>query len=311
MSVRDLRTFLAIAEGGSFAAASRAVRRTQSAITVQMKSLEDEFGLVLFDRSRRPPVLSEAGRSFLPRAREAVEAYDRLYSAASVAQFEGHLRLGVVPSVMTGIMPRALLALRTEYPAVRVELSMGLSKDLVQRAERGELDAAIVSDFKKAKSVLDWLPFAVEPLVLMVPIDAPARRAEELISAYPFIRYTRHAWVGELIDGFIRKRRLKLQEAMTLDTLEAVALMVHSGLGVAIVPLRAGYYETGLNVRTVPFAGAAAHRVIGVVQPRGHAKSSLIGVLGSVLQRVTRDGPPIHPAKQAIRPRTASGKATP
>ena len=54
VSIRDLRTFLAIAESGSFAAASRSVRRTQSAVTVQMKALEDEFGIVLFDRARRP-----------------------------------------------------------------------------------------------------------------------------------------------------------------------------------------------------------------------------------------------------------------
>src|ERR1700679_2000457 len=104
MSIRDIRTFLAIAESGSFAAASRAVRRTQSAVTVQMRALEAEFGVVLFDRTRRPPALSPGGRAFLPRAIEAVEAYDRLHQVSSDAVVEGHLRLGVVPSVITGIM---------------------------------------------------------------------------------------------------------------------------------------------------------------------------------------------------------------
>ena len=123
MSIRDLRTFLAIAEGDSFVAAARSVRRTQSAVAVQMKALEEEFRLVLFDRVRRP-----AGRAFLPRAIEAVEAYDRLYQSAADAVIEGHLRLGAVPSVITGILPKALVALRALYPAIHIELAVGLTK---------------------------------------------------------------------------------------------------------------------------------------------------------------------------------------
>src|SRR5260370_33276439 len=102
VSIRDLRTFWAIAESGSFAAASRSVRRTQSAVTVQMKALEDEFGLVLFDRARRPPVLSPGGRAFLPRAIEAVEADERLYQSGSDALGEGQLQLWGVARGLTG-----------------------------------------------------------------------------------------------------------------------------------------------------------------------------------------------------------------
>src|SRR5258706_1825102 len=132
VSIRDLRTFLAIAESGSFAAASRSVRRTQSAVTVQMKALEDEFGLVLFDRARRPPVLSPGGRAFLPRAIEAVEADDRLYQIGGNAFVEGHLRLGVVPNVINGGMPKALGSLRARYSARPVGLSIGLFQELVR-----------------------------------------------------------------------------------------------------------------------------------------------------------------------------------
>ena len=238
MSIRELRTFLAVAETGSFAAASRAVRRTQSAVTIQMKALESEFGIALFDRAHRPPALTPSGRAFLERAVAAVEAYDRLYQVGSDAQVEGHLRLGVVPSVITGIMPRALTILRARYPAVHIELLMGLSKDLVERVERGGLDAAIVSQFKKARAGLKWSPFAEEPLVLIAPPGASGRRAEDLIASFPFIRYSRQTWVGEAIDAFIKRRKLKVRETMVLDTLEAITLMVQSGLGVSVVPLR-------------------------------------------------------------------------
>lgn len=284
MSIRDLRTFLAIAEGGSFAAAARAVHRTQSAVTVQMRALEDELGTVLFDRSRRPPLLNEAGRALVPRAREAVEAYDRLFDSSGGSPVEGQLRLGAVPSIVTGVLPRALVALRSRYPGLHVELVMGPSKELVERLERGGIDAAVVSDFIEGGAGLSWSPFAREPLVLIAPPDAPARKAEELLASYPFIRYTRQAWVGQLIDRLLKRRRLRPAEAMTLDTLEAVTAMVGYGLGVSIVPLRAGSGSAWPAVRTLPLSGSPMYRTLGVVHAPSHPKAALVEALLGALK---------------------------
>ncbi len=292
MSIRDLKTFLAIAEGGSFAAAARRVGRTQSAVTVQMRGLEEELGQGLFDRSKRPPTLSEAGRALVPRAQEVVQAYDRLFEDAGASALQGHLRLGVVPGVITGAMPRALAALRGKYPAMHVELAMGLSKDLVERVQRGAVDAAIVSDLVEGGAGLQWSPFAREPLVLIAPMDAAGRRAEELVEAYPFIRYTRQAWVGQLIDRFLKERRLRVREAMTLDTLEAITAMVHHGLGVSIVPLRAGGDPLPLPVRVLAFSGPAADRVVGLVHEANHPKADLMAALLAELKAVAAQAGP-------------------
>ena len=72
MSIRRLRTLLAIAERGTFAAAAADVHVSQAAVSMQMKALEDELGVVLFDRSRRPPALTASAHSLLPKAREIV-----------------------------------------------------------------------------------------------------------------------------------------------------------------------------------------------------------------------------------------------
>ncbi len=284
MSIRDLRTFLAIAEEGSFAAAARIVRRTQSAVTVQMRTLEESFGTVLFDRTKRPPLLNEAGRALVAKATEVVQAYDRLYQHGAGAIVAGHVRVGVVPSVITGLMPQALLLLRAHYPDMHVDLSMGLSRDLVERVHRGSLDAAIVSDLLEGGASLQWSPLLREPLVLIAPLDAPRRPALALVESLPFIRYARQAWVGQSIDQFLKKRRLQVNEAMTLDTLEAITTMVHHGLGVSIVPLRAGPSPFALPVRVARFPAPVAQRVIGLVHAPSNAKASLIEAMLETLR---------------------------
>ena len=304
MSIRDLRTFLAIAEGGSFAAAARTVHRTQSAVTVQMKSLEDELGVTLFDRSKRPPVLNDVGRAFVPRATEVVVAYGRLFEDVGGKAVEGHLSLGVVPSVITGLMPKALVALRAKYPRLHIELAMGLSADLVERVRRGVLDAAIVSDLTERGSGLHWRPFVREPLVLIAPRDAPKRTAEELVTSFPFIRYTRQAWVGQLIETFLKRRRLRVHETMTLDTLEAITTMVHHGLGVSIVPLRPAGDTITLPVRTLTFSGPPVNRVIGLVHRADNAKAGLAETLFAELKALS------NPADAALSTRRSARKSS-
>lgn len=276
MSIRDLRTFVAIVEEGSFAAAARKVGRTQSAVTTQMQSLEQELGQSLFDRSKRPPALTEDAHILHGRAKGLLDHYDHVFLAGSQAVVEGDLKLGVVPSVITGMLPSALQAIRSKYPAMRIEITMGLSKDLVDRVHAGVVDAAIISDLMEGGEGLDWAPLVREPLVLIAASDAPHRKAEELIKENPFIRYTRRAWVGELIDRFLKQRKLEVRETMTLDTLEAINTMVAHRLGVSIVPLRRSGEPPDDRIRTAFFSGRKVTRTVGLISSASGSKKQLI-----------------------------------
>ncbi len=288
LSIRDLRTFLAFANAGSFVAAARTVYRTQSAVTAQMQALEKQLGLTLFDRSTRPPTLTDEGRSFVPKALKVVAEYDRLFSEPETEYLKGNLRLGVVPSVITGMTPRVLVMLRDRYPGLHVELAMGLSAELVDRVRRNLLDIALVSDPLEKGFSLQWSPFLREPLVLVAPIDAPAQPVQDLLEKYPFIRYTRQAWVGQLIDKQLRQQKLHVRETMMLDTLEAIIGMVHAGMGVSIVPMRLIEPAGSLPVRRLTLPGPTMYRTLGLVQIHDHPKSALSATLLGVLQTVTK-----------------------
>jgi DNA-binding transcriptional LysR family regulator len=296
VSLRALRTLLAIAERGSFAAAAKACHLTESAVSMQMKALEAELGVILFDRSVRPPVLTKAALDLIGDAEAALLAYERLMSKVrDEPEVAGTLRLGSVPSMMSGLLPRALAELARRRPGVHVAVTMGLSADLVDRVAAGNLDAAVVSELRRTPRGLVWRPVLEEPLVLATPLDAPDESAAELLRRYPFIRYTRQAWVGALIDDLLKRRRLAVREAMTLDTLEAVTAMVHHGLGVSIIPAHTATGGQAAPVRYVPLPGPPVKRVVGLLFRADGAAERLASLLLEDLEHVVAESTPAAP----------------
>jgi molybdate transport repressor ModE-like protein len=199
MSLRAFRTLVAIAEHGSFAAAARAVNLSQSAVSTQMRGLEDELHVALFDRSTRPPALNEAGQALVGKARELIAAYEDIQSAVtSTGAVEGRIRLGAVGSTLTGVLPRVLTIIRERYPNLHIEIVSGFSEELLQQVGSRALDAAIVSDYDGGRRDLAWRPFLTEPLVMIAPPDAVEESPKKLhhghgIAIVPERRFPGHA----------------------------------------------------------------------------------------------------------------------
>ena len=290
MSIRRLRTLLAIAERGTFAAAADAVHVSQAAVSMQMKSLEDELGVTLFDRSRRPPALNQSAHALLPKAREILSAYDDLVrTVRDDGGLAGELTIGAVPTAMSGLVPKAISALRASYPELHVRVVPALSAELMAQVERGQVDAAIVSEPPYAPARVEWSPFAAEPLVVVAAEDATATTAEALLAEYPFIRFNRQAWVGRLIDEWLQQSGIQVREAMELDTLEAIATMVFHGLGVSIVPLTSVPSPNPLALKRVPLGSGARPRLLGVVVRRDCPKRRLIDLFREELVEAVRE----------------------
>ncbi len=115
MSIRHFRTLLAIRDHGSFTAAADAVLVTHAAVSQQMKMLEMQWGVELFDRRRRSPQLTPLGRAFADKAEAVVRAYDNIIvDIVDGAGFDGEFGLGSVPTTLTGLVPLALSNLQGE-----------------------------------------------------------------------------------------------------------------------------------------------------------------------------------------------------
>ncbi|WP_207894624.1 LysR family transcriptional regulator [Tamaricihabitans halophyticus] len=146
MELQQLRYVLAVAETRNFTRAAENCFVVQSALSHQIKSLEQELGFQLFARTSRRVELTSAGAAFLPSARAALDAADRAVadSAAAVGQIRGTLSVGVIPTVTAVDIPAALGKFHRAHPAVPIRLRGGNSDAFINSITNGALDVAVL-----------------------------------------------------------------------------------------------------------------------------------------------------------------------
>ena len=238
MNLRHLETFVIIAETGSFQTAADRMHVTQSAVSMQMKALEDDLETGLFDRSRRPPVLSPAGRALVEPARALLDAAASFREQAQGgAGIFGTLKLGAIPTATTGILPGALARLQVDHPKLQIRLESGLSVGLEERVASGDLDAAVITLEGRQRPGISVLPILSERLVVVAKSSVcDGKTGEELLEALPFIRFNKATGIGKVIEQQLQALHIDVRETMELDSIEAILEMVAQGLGVAVVP---------------------------------------------------------------------------
>ena len=140
-----LRSFVAIAESGSFSRAARQVFRTPAALSMQIKQLEETLGRALFVREPRQVRLTPEGETLLSYARRMLKLNEEAVGQFLAPALEGTVRIGTPDDVGTRILPRILTQFARSYPAVQVDVIGGRSNDMVARLDAGELDLALIT----------------------------------------------------------------------------------------------------------------------------------------------------------------------
>ncbi|HEY9278889.1 MAG TPA: LysR family transcriptional regulator [Eoetvoesiella sp.] len=301
MSIRSLKTFIAVARHGSFAAAANDIGLTQAAVSIQMKALEEDLRVQLFDRSARKVVLNTAGRALVQRAQELVRLYENMASNLDGQQLGGLLALGAIPPTFSELLPEALLVLRQDHPGIAVHVSTGISSELTRKVEQGELDAAIVGQPPhRLDHHISWHPIVAEPLLLLTPASSKEDGLAATLASHPFISITRSSWTGQLIHALLRRHRLQINETMELDSLEIITSMVARGFGVSILPLMPSRWALDERVRVALLTDPPVTREIGLIHRNVHDREQLVAALRKSLLAVPKE-PAVDIRKIAIR----------
>lgn len=287
MTIRRLRTLVAIADTKTFSAAADIVHVTHAAVSQQMQTLEADLEITLFNGAPRTPELTPIAHQIVAKARRLIADYDTMVpSLLADGGLSGTINLGALRTTLTGLTPQAMAVLKARFPQIGLHIRPGLTGALLADIERGNLDAAIITKPHLMPVGVHFRELTKEPMQLIAAIEEPGDDPIKLLQKRPFIRFNRNAVVGTLIDNWIMSKRIRVVETMELDSPEAITSMVHANLGVSIVPNLAVKPYDNIPVKRLSLGPDAPTRILGLAYPEGQIKTKAIDELFSALLSV-------------------------
>ncbi|MEX3952065.1 LysR family transcriptional regulator [Paraburkholderia sp. EG287B] len=295
--IRELRTLVAVAREGTFAAAGQKIGLTQAAVSAQMQRLEAALGFALFDREGRAARLNAMGQQILAQAHEVIRLYENLSSSAAGPAATGRVTLGAIASVQRALVPEALAEFHRRCAGCRTRVIPGVSMELHNLVDAGEIDmAAIIRPPFALQSDLRWTTLAREPFRLIVPRHVKGHDWAELLATQPFIRYDRASFGGRQVDRFLRRMHYTVQDLSELDELEAIVGLVANGVGVALVPQTSAWRRWPAKVRAIDLGQHTFHRDVGLVHRAPGTLSEPARLLIQLLESRAREQQPADEA---------------
>ena len=224
-----LRAFVTVVETGSFTRTAALLGRTQPAVSLQIRRLEDQLRSPLLDRGGKGVGLTTEGAALLPQARRLMRLNDEIISTLGDGDLEGEVRFGAPEDIATMHLPRILGAFARQHPRIKLSVTCDYTANLLDQISRGMLDLALI----KREPVWPELGVRVwsEPLV-WVALDASIIEASPLpliIAPAPDI-YRKRA-LGALTDAGIGFRA-----SFTSPSLAGQMAALRAGLGVGVLP---------------------------------------------------------------------------
>jgi len=243
MEMRELRSFVLLAEQLHFGRAAALLHLSQPALTKQIRRMEDELGSLLFDRGRHGTALSSFGQQFLKEARTAVTVFDRMLERArDSAQGEtGHLRIGFGFHTLE-LVPRLIVRLREAAPGIEVDLRDMSTAEQSEALKEGDLDLGFVR--LPVAAAFKVLPVIKDRLLLVSSAASPLPANAALADCRnkPFVSISEQRAPG-FFHHMLRlcaKHGFHPRIVQQVPEFTTALALVQAGLGVAIIPESVG-----------------------------------------------------------------------
>lgn len=158
MTIIQLEYLLAVANFGSFSVAAEHCFVTQPSLSMQIKSLEDELGVMLLDRSKKPVIPTEAGVAVLEQARETLREYNSIKEVVAriKGEMSGRIRLGVIPTIAPYMLHKFIPDFVKRYPKVELEIREMKTEHIIDALNRDRIDAALVAGGTCGEGILEY-----------------------------------------------------------------------------------------------------------------------------------------------------------
>lgn len=294
MTIVQLEYLLAVANCGSFSQAAEHCFVTQPSLSMQVKSLEEELGVVLLDRSKKPVIPTEAGEVVLERVRETLRAYNAIRESVAELKGEtaGKLRLGVIPTIAPYLLHRFIPAFVRDYPRVELEISEMVTSQIVEALRRDRLDAALVASGTCGDGILEQELFSDRFFAYVSPENPLYERSniriEEIDLKDLVILSPGNCMRDQIIELCQAKRAMPSHYSFESGSLETLMRIVDCTQCLTIIPeMAVDYIPADRRSRVKTLAKGATSRRIAVAVRRTYVKNSIVRALtGTILAQL-------------------------
>lgn len=254
-TLRQLRTFLAVVELGSITEAARSLNITQPAASQQLREMERSLGAKLLDRADGRAIPTATGEAILESAKMACAAAMGVVTAAAAYRSgeSGRVRLGTGATACIYLLPAVLTAARRHMPGLEILVATGNTSEVLRRVEDGSLDAGLVTLPRAIGRALTKETICRDDFAALIPDTTrmpPGSVSPRQLAGLPMILYERGGDTRSIVDAWFRNAGLGPKPIMELGSVEAIKVLVGSGLGASVLPSLA---------LTGPVAGASVH----------------------------------------------------
>jgi DNA-binding transcriptional LysR family regulator len=294
MEMAQLEYFVRVVQEKSFSKAASRVFRTQPAVSIAIRRLEQEIGLPLLERSQKTPVLTEAGQVVFDYAQRILGLRDEVGQAIQDLQHlkSGRVRVGANESTSLYLLPELILSFREQYPDVKVEIYRQVSSRLPRELLDRNIDLGLMA-FEPVDRELEAFPVLKDELVLIMSPKHPLAgrsvvKVKEL-GQEPFVAHNVNSGSrAKVIDTFARQHT-PLNITLELATIETIKRFVQKRVGLAFVPRMCVREELARGVLvSVPVRGLTHNRILWAAHRRGTQLSPAATAFLNVVRKRTQ-----------------------
>ncbi len=247
--IYELTLFQLVAETGSFTRAAERAGLTQSAITRQIRGMENRLGVALFERTTRHVCLTRTGQLLREKSKTILEATNELLEEVqrTVGRIPPTLRIGVARSIGLAYLPGYFFAFQRKCPEVQLQIMHQTSHEILESLDAGNLDAGLVCPPPRLPASLrithrfaDEFTAIMPPQFPLAPTVATAtmKQLKNHFANRRWLLIDREGCTGRRLHHWLRTQDWHIEPAMELDSFDVIVNLVSLGLGVSLVPHR-------------------------------------------------------------------------
>lgn len=269
MNIRDLRYLVAVDELQSFSRAAERCFVSQPTLSGQVRKLEEELGVAIFERSNKRVITTDVGRALIDAAARALREVAVMEDIAALAQdpLAGKFRLGAFPTLASYLFPELVPAIKQSLPKLKLILVEEKTQQLVERLKNGELDAAFMA-MPIHEDQLEHIEVFGDDFFLAVGVDHPMAKLrcvdrDALHSEKLLLLEEGHCLRDQALD-FCHGHGVDEDQEYRATSLETLRQMVRAGSGITLMPEIAITTRDDDDICYIPFDAPAPRRTIGL-----------------------------------------------